>query len=141
MDFILLDEDTNHKDNKNIGAGEPVYVPVSGTVRRVVNDSEEHSRIEFQITENLSYYMSHFQPGSIILREGDYVEAGAFVGVLGELITMVPHLHIEFTNKYHVSHPFIFTEVTTAAGSVKNNILPVQGETFFSVSSYREASQ
>lgn len=125
MDFILVDEEEN-----NIGVGKSVFVPVAGTVTRIVNDDDEHSRIEFQIDEDLNYYMSHFQPGSIVLQEGQHVQSGTFVGLLGKLRTMVPHLHIEFTNEFHVSHPFIFEEIYTAEGVSVKYILPEKGEVF-----------
>ncbi|HML22684.1 MAG TPA: peptidoglycan DD-metalloendopeptidase family protein [Aggregatilinea sp.] len=93
--------------------GQPVYAPADGTVVKVVDGlSESAPQIEtdaenpagnhvvIQVGEAEYLYLAHMQPGSILVAEGDTVEAGQQIGLVGNSgNTSEPHLHIHLQDQ------------------------------------------
>jgi hypothetical protein len=86
--------------------GAPVYAPVSGRVRFAVDDRPDapigrpdpahapgnHVWIE---ADGIRILLAHLQPGSVAVRTGEPVEAGARLGLVGNSGNSTePHLHL-----------------------------------------------
>jgi murein DD-endopeptidase MepM/ murein hydrolase activator NlpD len=88
--------------------GQPVLAPVDGTVFAVVDglpevqpqvetDSENPAgnHVVIQVAEGEYLFLAHMQPGSILVSEGDTVQAGQPIGLTGNSgNTSEPHIHI-----------------------------------------------
>ena len=88
--------------------GQPVLTPVDGTVVTVVDglpevqpqvetDAENPAgnHVVIQVAEGEYLFLAHMQPGSILVAEGDTVQAGQPLGLTGNSgNTSEPHLHI-----------------------------------------------
>ena len=126
QDIIEYDE-----EDRNILENKPVYIPMSGTVINVDNNSSEHSLVRIRVSKELWYYMSHLKPGSIIVKKDQKVKTGQKIALMGKLVTMVPHMHIQFVNRFHVTVKFVFKHYKDSSGKVFRNKLPKQGEVFY----------
>ncbi len=93
--------------------GQPVYAPAAGTVVKVadglpesapqIETDTEHpagNHVVIQTAEAEYLYLAHMQPGSIVVAEGDTVEAGDLIGLVGNSgNTSEPHLHIHLQDQ------------------------------------------
>ena len=88
--------------------GAPVYSPASGVIERIKNTVSDNRLGVCNYAENWGNYvvirldqgqwalLAHFQKGSIIVETGSRVEAGDYLGKVGNSgRSPVPHLHLQ----------------------------------------------
>ncbi len=118
--------------NEVFSFGERVYSPVDGVVVAVVdtlpnheislapsdslNPAGNHMVIEFDSDRYL--FLAHFEPYTISVSEGDTIEAGKFIGNVGNSgNSSWPHLHIHIQdlptidNRNATGYPFRFVKM------------------------------
>ncbi|HEX2907716.1 MAG TPA: peptidoglycan DD-metalloendopeptidase family protein [Phototrophicaceae bacterium] len=92
--------------------GQTILAPAAGEVITVVNDLPDMqpqvetdaenpagNHVVLQVAEDEYLFLAHMQPGSILVEEGDTVEAGQPIGLVGNSgNTSEPHLHIHLQN-------------------------------------------
>lgn len=136
IDFMKLSADNRFYKGKEeevtdfYSFNEPIYSPVTGCVTEVVNNLESDS-LGNNDRENLGgnyviinagdekyVLMAHLRKESIILKVGDYVKSGEYIGRVGNSgNSFVPHLHIHVQNKPtaekegRITYPFRFRSI------------------------------
>ncbi|MGC4105703.1 MAG: peptidoglycan DD-metalloendopeptidase family protein [Thermomicrobiales bacterium] len=107
--------------------GQPLTAPAAGTVVEVLNDQPDQkpgpplaetnpdafktlhpagNHIVLQTADHEFVFMAHMQRGSVRVQQGDILEAGDIVGLVGNSgNTSEPHLHIHVQNVEGFSDP------------------------------------
>ncbi|OGU57025.1 MAG: hypothetical protein A2V66_05535 [Ignavibacteria bacterium RBG_13_36_8] len=133
IDFLKLNEDNRFYKDKEEKVSDfysfdaPIYSPVTGLVTEVVNELESDSLgnpdsknpggnyIIIAAGEDKYVYMAHLRKNSIVVKPGDMVESGEYIGRAGNSgNSTLPHLHIHVQNKPtskkegRITYPFRF---------------------------------
>lgn len=98
--------------------GAPVYSPAAGIIERINNNVPDNQLGVCNYAENWGNYvvihldqggwamLAHFQQGSIVVTNGMHVEAGAYLGTVGNSgRSPTPHLHLQAQNSPEPSAP------------------------------------
>lgn len=109
-DLLVEPYEVGSANNEDYGIwGASVYAPVSGRIIGVENREEDIPPNASEFASNAGNYvyiednhhkvyfiLSHFMQDSIVVSEGDYVEAGQYLGKVGNSgTTSEPHLHLQ----------------------------------------------
>ena len=110
-----------HQNSDYYSWKDRVYSPVSGRVVKVIGGESDNNGIIKTYTANtviirepqgLLVHLVHLKKGSIRVRVGDFIRAGAYLGDCGSSgFSKRPHLHIMVTDKRNVSVKSIFTRL------------------------------
>lgn len=108
----------------------PVLAPVRGRVRHVVDGLADNppgsadrahnwgNLVVIEAEHGWHVELSHFAQGSVRVREGDWVERGALLGLCGNSgYSPQPHIHVQVQESERVGAPTLpFSFVSYAAG-------------------------
>ncbi|MCB1160630.1 MAG: urea transporter, partial [Leptospiraceae bacterium] len=134
LDFMAVDAEGNIRKGKDTTLndyytfGLPVLAPAVGRVVKVVNHLEDNPPGEMDNKENwgnlvliehssyLYSQLSHLQKDSVLVKEGDIVQAGMKLGLAGSSgRSPEPHIHLHFQSTPEVGSttvPLGFTQYT-----------------------------
>ncbi len=113
-DFVIADEENKEYDGSGLEPqdyfcyGKPVVAPAAGVVVAVTENVPDNvigevnqgqnwgNTVVIKHTEYLYSQMSHLQPGSIKVKQGDFVEKGCIIANCGNSgRSPYPHLHFQ----------------------------------------------
>ncbi len=88
------------------------------------------NHITLKVGEKEYVHYAHLVPGSIKIKEGDFVKNGDFLGLLGNSGNSTgPHLHFNFTDGIHENYsnglPYVFNNFSNAHGETYKNQIPL----------------
>lgn len=130
--------------------GQPVLAPVGGEVVRALNDEEDlppgtnaqdrlgardpgGNHVVIRVTDAEYVIIAHMQQGSVVVRQGDKVNAGDMLGLCGNSgNTSEPHIHIHaqatpmIEDSQAQGIPLRFADILVD-GEPEKDALPVQG--------------
>jgi biotin carboxyl carrier protein len=148
--LIWKDGGTRHGDgtkNEDYWAwGQPVLAPAAGTVVTVLDGIPDHppgqpdptahiagNHVVIQTAPEEFVLIAHFQQNSIRVKEGDQVQAGDLLGLVGDTgQSTEPHVHIHLQNRADlldpetISLPLRFSNYRANGNPVAEGV-PVQG--------------
>lgn len=120
-DILKEPYETNSDNLYDYGIfGEDVICPINGTVIEAYADEEDILPNTSEFTSSLGNYiflqvdnsdsyliLAHLKQGSVLVKEGDYVNAGDILGQVGNSgTTSEPHLHIQLQRENPVEMKF-----------------------------------
>ncbi|MCK5217976.1 urea transporter, partial [bacterium] len=143
-DFIITDEKgKSHKSqgtalNDYYAFGKPVLSPTRGRVVKIINHLEDNPAGQVDKTnawgnlvilrDEREFFveLSHFKKDSIEVKEGAWVERGAFLGLCGNSgYSPQPHIHIQAQETEEIGSftiPFSFVSYTANQQYFANNL-------------------
>ncbi|MFC1749064.1 urea transporter [Pseudomonadota bacterium] len=142
-DFVIEKEGSTHKDQgryleEYYAYKKPVHAPCAGRVVKVVSalpdnipgavDKQNNWGNLIIIDTQAGWFveLSHFAQDSILVKEGDWVEAGVRLGLCGNSgYSPQPHLHIQVQSSAHIGAatlPFSFQGYLEQACFVANGL-------------------
>ncbi|MCB1173505.1 MAG: urea transporter [Leptospiraceae bacterium] len=152
LDFMAVDEKgelrrgANNELDDYYCYGLPVLACAGGTVIKIVNHIADNPIGEMDVQQNwgnlvliqhgplLFSHVSHLQPGSVTVQEGDYVVAGDKLGLVGNSgRSPEPHLHLHFQSTPEIGSPtrrVSFSQYVKHNGQrrIRFNQIPAEGE-------------
>lgn len=127
----------------------PVYSPAAGIIERIKNDVPDNQLGVCNYAENWGNYiiirldqggwalLAHLQQGSIVTAIDTHIEAGTYLGKVGNSgRSPIPHLHLQTQNSPEPGAPTIpfrlvnFQSISRIGGSLlhRNAAVPVEGD-------------
>ncbi len=98
-----------------------VYAPCNGIIVSVINNENDNfyphtgkkaNTVIIKHKSGLFVNLVHFKKNSVVVKVGDRVKKGAFIGLTGNSgFSKSPHLHLMVTDKRGMSIPAYFTNV------------------------------
>ncbi len=152
LDFVAVNNENQIRKNKSdikedyFCFGLPVLATCSGKVVKVINHLEDNVLNEIDAQNNWgnlvliehSFYLysqvSHLQKNSILVKEGEYIQAGTKLGLVGNSgRSPFPHLHLHFQGTPEIGSstiPISFTQYLdeTDNPKIKFNSIPNEND-------------
>jgi len=123
-DIVVWKEGTTHTGDGSVNEdywayGQPVLAPAAGTVVGVVDGLPDRTpseggdifnpagnQVAIQVADGEYLFIAHLQPGSLTVAEGDVVESGQQIGLVGNSGNSdAPHIHVHLQNQPTLNHP------------------------------------
>jgi len=124
FDIVVWKDGTTYTGDGSVNEdywayGQPVLASASGTVVTVVDGLPDRTPSEggdvfnpagnhvvIQVADGEYLLIAHLQPGSLTVAEGDVVESGQQIGLVGNSGNSdAPHIHIHVQNQPTLNHP------------------------------------